>query len=170
MFIRFRQRQGQSVIGQYAITFFVVIAMISVMTIYVRRGIQGRIYAAKKHMIETIRAGATGVAIPDQYEPYYANKTSDKLLTQDNGSGLKQGKYSQTTDEKTKVFSVIVLIFFIVNLGAFAIRYYDEKVLHRGIVVRKDVECKYEPIDKSTTFYRLQEGDLVAVIKTSSRC
>ena len=53
-----------------------------------------------------------------------------------------------------------------VNLGAFAIRFYDEKILHRGIVVEKDVECKYEPIDKSTTFYRPQEGEFVAVVKT----
>ncbi len=76
------------------------------------------------------------------------------------------GIFNPIFAKKTKVLSVILLIFFIVNLGAFSIRYYDEKILHRGIVVQKDVECKYEPIDKSTTFYRLQEGDLVVVIKT----
>ena len=76
------------------------------------------------------------------------------------------GIFNPLFAKKAKAVSIIVLILLIVNLGAFAIRYYDEKMLHRGIVVQKDVECKYEPIDKSTTFYRLQEGDPVAVIKT----
>lgn len=76
------------------------------------------------------------------------------------------GIFNPVFAKRARILSVVVLVFFVVNLGAFAIRYYDEKILHRGIVVQRDVECKYEPIDKSTTFYRLQEGDLVAVIKT----
>jgi tetratricopeptide (TPR) repeat protein len=68
--------------------------------------------------------------------------------------------------KKLRFFYTASLIILFMNLGAFAIRYYDEEILKRGIVVQKDVECKYEPIDKSTTFYRLREGDEVAVTKT----
>ena len=76
------------------------------------------------------------------------------------------GIFNPIFAKKMRVLSVIVLLLLVMNLFAFAIRYYDEKILHRAIVVQKGVECKYEPIDKSTVFYRLQEGDLVSVIKT----
>jgi len=68
-----------------------------------------------------------------------------------------------------KRFMLIFLAFlalFLLNAGAFAIRYYDEDILKHAIVVAKEVECKYEPIDNSTTYYKLQEGDEVIVLKT----
>ena len=76
------------------------------------------------------------------------------------------GIFNPVFAKKTRFVSIILLFVLAVNLAAFAIRFYDEKILHRGIVVEKNVECKYEPIDKSTTFYRLQEGDFVAVLTT----
>ena len=68
--------------------------------------------------------------------------------------------------KKARLPFALISLLLIVNLGAFAIRYYDEKVLHHAIVVQKNIEAKYEPIDKSTTFYRLQEGEPVSVVKT----
>ncbi|MFA5143829.1 MAG: tetratricopeptide repeat protein [Candidatus Omnitrophota bacterium] len=67
---------------------------------------------------------------------------------------------------KARLIYAAVVIIFIMNVGAFAIRYYDEELLRRGVVVGKNTECKYEPIDKSTTFYKLQEGDEVSILKT----
>jgi len=63
---------------------------------------------------------------------------------------------------------VIILAFFFFDLGAFGVRYYGEQVLKHGIVVQKNVECKYEPIDKSTTYYKLGEGAGVLVLKTKN--
>jgi len=64
-------------------------------------------------------------------------------------------------------FVVIILaLFFVVNLAAFAMRYYDEDMVKRGIIVQKKVECKYEPIDKSTTYYTMREGNAVVILKT----
>lgn len=60
----------------------------------------------------------------------------------------------------------ICIVIFSVNMAAFGIRYYDEVILKRGIIVQKEADCKYEPIDKSTTFYKLQEGDEVIVLQT----
>jgi len=61
---------------------------------------------------------------------------------------------------------VAVLILFIFDLSAFAARYYEEKMLQRGTVVQKAVECKYEPIDASTTYYTLSEGSDCYILKT----
>jgi tetratricopeptide (TPR) repeat protein len=68
--------------------------------------------------------------------------------------------------KKTRLLYAVILLFLAVNIGALAIRYYDEEILKRGVVVQKDVDCKYEPIDKSNSFYKLQEGDRVLIIKT----
>lgn len=59
-----------------------------------------------------------------------------------------------------------VLIGFLMTLGAFSIRYYDEEMLGLGVVVAKEAECKYEPIDKSNNYFTLKEGQGVLVLKT----
>lgn len=68
--------------------------------------------------------------------------------------------------KKVRVLHVISAFIFLMSLSAFAMRYYDEEFLRRGVVVAKNVECKYEPIDKSTVFYKMQEGDDVLILKT----
>jgi tetratricopeptide (TPR) repeat protein len=62
-------------------------------------------------------------------------------------------------------FAVLAASFLII-LTAFGIRYYDEEILKHGIVVQKEVECKYEPIDRATTYYKLREGNDVLILKT----
>ena len=65
-----------------------------------------------------------------------------------------------------RFFSLLIIAFFLASLVGFGVRYYDEEILKHGIVVGREIECKYEPIDKSTTYYRLQEGNDVLVMKT----
>lgn len=60
----------------------------------------------------------------------------------------------------------LVLISFIITLAGFGVRYYEEDVLKRGIVVVKTAEARYEPIDKSAAYYTLKEGQEVTVLKT----
>jgi tetratricopeptide (TPR) repeat protein len=52
------------------------------------------------------------------------------------------------------------------NALAFGIRYYGEVVLKHGVIVQRTADAKYEPIDKSTTFYTLREGNGVIVLST----
>jgi len=59
-----------------------------------------------------------------------------------------------------------VLIGFLLTLGAFSIRYHNEHILSHGVVVVKEAECKYEPIDKSNNYFTLKEGQEVLVLKT----
>jgi len=61
-----------------------------------------------------------------------------------------------------------VLIGFILTLGAFSIRYYDEEMLSHGVIVAKEAECKYEPIEKSNNYFTLKEGQEVLVLKARS--
>lgn len=63
-------------------------------------------------------------------------------------------------------FFYILLILFLITLAAFSVRYYDEEAMRHGIVVAKEAECKYEPIDKSTTYFTLKEGQEAVILKT----
>jgi len=67
---------------------------------------------------------------------------------------------------RLRMVRFLVSLLLAVNLGTFLVRYFDEEIKRHGIVIQKEVECKYEPIDKSTTYYALREGDEVSVIKT----
>ena len=102
MLIRFRQHQGQTIIGQYALVFFVAIATITAMTIYVRRGIQARIYDAETYALKAIKTGAN-VSVLAQYEPYYTNRTSDKKADQKDETGFTRGRYSLSSSQNTVV-------------------------------------------------------------------
>jgi len=68
--------------------------------------------------------------------------------------------------EKMRPLTIVSACAFLFAFSAFITRYYDESILKHGIVLQKDVECKYEPIDKSTTYYKLAEGDEVLILKT----
>lgn len=67
----------------------------------------------------------------------------------------------------TFIFYPILILFFLA-LAGFSVRYYDEEILTHGIVTAKEAECKYEPIDKSTTYFKLKEGQEVLVLKDRS--
>ncbi|MBI5124400.1 MAG: hypothetical protein HZA72_03170 [Candidatus Omnitrophica bacterium] len=76
------------------------------------------------------------------------------------------GIISPVFKRKATFIFYIVLILFVIALAGFSVRYYEEEVLTHGIVVAKEAECKYEPIDKSTTYFKLKEGQEVLVLKT----
>lgn len=59
-----------------------------------------------------------------------------------------------------------LLILFLMTLAGFGVRYYDEEATQHGIVTAKEAECKYEPIDKSTTYFTLREGQEVTILNT----
>ncbi len=63
---------------------------------------------------------------------------------------------------------VLILTVSLYGIFVFCARYYDEVVLVRGIVVEKDVDAKYEPIDKSTTYFKLGHGAGVVILKTKN--
>ncbi|MBI4974644.1 MAG: hypothetical protein HZA30_00125 [Candidatus Omnitrophica bacterium] len=68
--------------------------------------------------------------------------------------------------KRSRLLLLITLAAFLLDSSAFAIRYYDEEILRYGIVIQEEVDAKYEPIDKSTTYYRLHEGNKAIVLQT----
>lgn len=67
---------------------------------------------------------------------------------------------------KFKALFLVTLVILLITLAAFAMRYHNEEWLKEGIVIQKEAESKYEPIDKSTTYYTLHEGDRAIVLQT----
>jgi tetratricopeptide (TPR) repeat protein len=59
-----------------------------------------------------------------------------------------------------------VLMLFMLTLAAFVMRYYDEEVLTRAVVVTDSAECRYEPIDKSNVYFTLKKGQEISVLKS----
>ncbi|MFP4473619.1 MAG: hypothetical protein ACLFPX_07150 [Candidatus Omnitrophota bacterium] len=81
MFRTLRQQKGQGVVSQYATIFALVVAALTAMTVYVKRAVQGRIYATHKYMIEGIQSetldnpGLNLVGnLSYEYEPYYVER------------------------------------------------------------------------------------------------
>ncbi len=71
-----------------------------------------------------------------------------------------------TFAKKVRLLLWAFLILFFLNFTMLLVRYHGEEILKHGIVVQKEVEVKYEPIDRATTHYVLEEGNEVLIIKT----
>ena len=74
--LNINQRPAQ-VISEYAITFFLIVAVISAMSLMVKRALQGRIFEARNTMIRTVNAVAGPGGVPLEYEPYYVETRSE---------------------------------------------------------------------------------------------
>jgi len=79
---------------------------------------------------------------------------------------LLTGIINPVLKRRMTIIFLPVLAGFLLTLGAFCIRYYDEEMLNYGVVVAKEADCKYEPIDKSNNYFTLKEGQEVLVLKT----
>lgn len=68
--------------------------------------------------------------------------------------------------KKGYLFPAAAAILAIAGFAAFGAKFYSEELRKHGIVTARQAECRYEPIDKSTVYYKLQEGDRVDILKT----
>lgn len=78
--MRLANNNGQASAAEYVITFFLVIAVISGMSTYVKRVMQARTRDALFYMKNTVRADYNG-SFRYQYEPYYM--LSNSIRTED---------------------------------------------------------------------------------------
>ncbi|MFH1189634.1 MAG: tetratricopeptide repeat protein [Candidatus Omnitrophota bacterium] len=69
---------------------------------------------------------------------------------------------------RLRALPALVAALLVLNVTALASRYLNERILKHGVVIQKEVECKYEPIEKSTTYYKLREGERVLILNTRS--
>jgi len=79
--------KGQAVLSEYVMIFFVVIAALVAMTVYLQRGFEARLHDARNFMVDSVInnsqvcdndcKAAAGGNISHEYEPYYAQMLSD---------------------------------------------------------------------------------------------
>ena len=78
--------KGQSSLPEYVVTFFIVIATVVAMTVYIQRSLQAKTKDARDYMVGLAAgecgpdcraaAGISGSGIPREYEPYYGRVDS----------------------------------------------------------------------------------------------
>ena len=117
MIQKLSNKRAQAVMGEYVLTFFIIITVMTTMTIFLKRTLQGRIRDARSEMgnIVATRAGGlyTGL-ITTHYEPYYVNTVAtvdrDSVSMQGlrESPGFSSGIFNQVFDERTIMNSVSV--------------------------------------------------------------
>ena len=71
-----KNKNAQAVMGEYVLVIFLVMAVLSAMTFYIRRAVHARIHDARDYMVREVRgrtAGAFNGDLYKEYEPYYGN-------------------------------------------------------------------------------------------------
>lgn len=105
-----KTNKAQAVVGEYVLVFFLVIGMITAMTIYFKRTVQARIHGARNAMLNIVvdrTAGYYTGDIQSGYEPYYGNTVSTVSRGESATTELlpeaTTGIFRKTSDEVTAV-------------------------------------------------------------------
>ena len=96
--------------GEYVLVFFLVIGMVTAMTIYFKRAVQARIFDTRNTMLNMALNRTEGYFtgnIQAEYEPYYGNTLSTSARQEDTTTNLLPGAttgiFRKITDETTAV-------------------------------------------------------------------
>ncbi len=99
--MKIKNKKAQ-VISEYAILFFLVVAVITAMTGYLRRVLQARIWDARNMMMNTIANNyscPTSYSMVYEYEPYYLQTASrnnnDSVSTERLSAGGTTGMFNK---------------------------------------------------------------------------
>ena len=91
------EQKAQAIMGEYVLVFFVIVGMVTAMTVFFKRAIQARYYDARQAMgtIITERTKGQGVNgnIYTSYEPYYV-KTAAHVYRDDRSTQTLEGRGS----------------------------------------------------------------------------
>jgi hypothetical protein len=114
--------QGQAVLSEYVMIFFVVIAALVAMTTYVQRGFEARIHDARNLAMNAVVSSgacdanclqATGGNLFYEYEPYYAVSGANVQQDGTDTTGATKGNpqalgaiYTKSTNESTGTVGV----------------------------------------------------------------
>jgi hypothetical protein len=101
-----KNNRGQNTAVEYVVTFFLVVGILSAMSVYIRRTIQGRMRDAQLYMAKTVAeaAPAGNFTVPYEYEPYYAN--AEVIRSHVGTQERRQGNdYQLLLDQTTLIYS-----------------------------------------------------------------
>lgn len=117
--MRIYSKQGQTILPEYVLLLFIVIAFATAITVYVQRGLQARIFDARNYAINEARSecgedckAAAGGGIDREYEPYYGHiesrtdRATEDLSTIEGGISNKEGVYRKMTNIATTTNAV----------------------------------------------------------------
>ena len=106
MFKRSRSNKAQMT-GEYALTLFLVVGVITAMTIYVRRALQAQLYDARRYMFNTVKTAPHIGKLNLYYEPYYiqSNSLVDQSINEkeETRGGGQTGRFRRVFDDTTTV-------------------------------------------------------------------
>lgn len=113
--------KGQSILSEYVMIFFVVIAAATAMTTYLQRGFEARIHDARNFAVSSVISSnacdanclqATGGSIAHEYEPYYTvtgaivGQNAQDTVALTPGSAQETGsKYVKSSKEATQTIA-----------------------------------------------------------------
>jgi len=110
MLTSINNKRAQATVGEYALSIFLVLAVMSAMTIYFKRGIQARIHDARDFMVNDVRARTAGSYDGDlylHYEPYYTDTDATVRRNMSHTTrlspGVTSGAFRKTIIETTGV-------------------------------------------------------------------
>ena len=99
--------------GEYVMVIFLVLAVVTGMTIYFKRAVQARIHDTRDYMVSEVRVRTAGEFDGDlykEYEPYYSNVTAVVARSADYTTrmlpGASSGIFRKTINETTRVQSL----------------------------------------------------------------
>ena len=109
--------KGQSIIAEYSMIVFIVIAALVAMTSFVQRTFQGRIHDARNYLINSVNTAcdsncqAASGGVRYEYEPYYMqtyslvqqsdNETTTATIGSAKGIGAIYAKYMNQVTQST---------------------------------------------------------------------
>jgi hypothetical protein len=97
--------KGQSILSEYVMIFFVVIAAAVAMTTYLQRAFEARVHDARNFAISSVMNNsvcdancvqATGGNIAYEYEPYYTVSAASVQQNQQDTTGVTPGSAEET--------------------------------------------------------------------------
>jgi hypothetical protein len=94
-----KNRNGQAIIGEYAVVIAMVLSAIVAMTVYFKRAVQARIYDARNYMVNEVGTRTAGEYNGDLYygyEPYYVDSAANVQRIANDSTQLLPGTSSGT--------------------------------------------------------------------------
>lgn len=76
MMIKQVRSSKAQILSEYALTLFLVVGVLTAMTVYIRRVLQARIFEARTYMFNTVKSAPHVGKLKMEYEPYYVQTTS----------------------------------------------------------------------------------------------
>ncbi|MCK5260181.1 MAG: hypothetical protein KAJ70_03885 [Candidatus Omnitrophica bacterium] len=106
-----KNTKAQAVTEEYTIVIFMVMAVLTVMTVYFKRVVQARIHDARDYMVTEVRARTDGIYTGNlyrEYEPYYGNTSGTVSRATDSETmvqpGASSGIFRKVYNERTSVW------------------------------------------------------------------